>query len=152
MGECCFVGFPKLLRHQSTLQSFKEGQLRFFTAFYRPTHTHTYWHTCPQTHTFLHKDAQKICTFSLILFPSVLNLHTYPHMEKCTHLKYSAADVPAAAVTPDPKLSVVVSLTVRNPIPARDREEQVLTLNSALCNLYYLSCKALFFKFLSQGT
>lgn len=44
-------------------------------------------------------------------------------MEKCTHLKYSAADVPVTAVTPDPKLSVVVSLTVRYPIPARDTKK-----------------------------
>lgn len=51
-------------------------------------------------------------------------------MEKCTHLKYSAADVPVTAVTPDPKLSVVVSLTVRYPIPSRDKKKkQVLTLN-----------------------
>ncbi len=52
MGECCFAGSPKLLRHQSALQSFKEGQLRFFAAFYRPTHTHT--HILAYTHTNPH--------------------------------------------------------------------------------------------------
>ena len=36
-------GRPSLHRHQSTLQSFTDGQLR--AAFYQPTHTHTHTHT-----------------------------------------------------------------------------------------------------------
>lgn len=42
----------------------------------------------------------------------------------CIHLQDAAADVPAAAVAPDPELGMVVGLTVRNPVPARDREER----------------------------
>lgn len=43
------------------------------------------------------------------------------HIKKSTHLENPAADVPAAAVTPDPKLSVVVALTVRYPIPVKQK-------------------------------
>lgn len=51
MGECCFVGFPRLLHHQSTLQSFKEGQLRFVVSqLFIDTLKHLY--TCAQIHTF----------------------------------------------------------------------------------------------------
>lgn len=36
-----FVGFPKLLHHQSTLQSFKKGQLHLFLQLFIDTHTNS---------------------------------------------------------------------------------------------------------------
>lgn len=47
-------------------------------------------------------------------------------MDKWVYLKYSPTDVPTAALTPDPKLSVVVGLTVRDPIPTRNRKKQLI--------------------------
>lgn len=88
----------------SVSTSFKEGQLHFFAAFYRPAHT----------------DKHRTRTFPLS-FPAVFkHARIFPkahiHNKKCTHLKYFATYVPVTALTPDPKLTVVVSLTVRYPI------------------------------------
>lgn len=132
MGECCFVGFPRLLHHQSTLQPFKDGQLRFVVSqLFIDTLKHLY--TCAQIHTF------SLTTTNIIhILPLVAIC-----LSVCAHLKNSAADVPVTAVTPDPKLSVVVRLTVRYPIPARDKQtnkNKMLTLCSCSMLFILFSC------------
>lgn len=95
------VCFPSLPHHQSALPSLNERQLRSvlpFTAF-RPLSLHKF--TLPPTETDVGADPPAAGT-----------------AERCSHLENSAADEPAAAVAPDPKLSVVVRLAVRNPVPA----------------------------------
>lgn len=88
----------------SVSTSFKEGQLHFLRLFIdqltltSTEHTHSHCHS--QLSLSMHAYSQK---------------HTYT-TEKCTHLKYFATYVPVTALTPDPKLTVVVSLTVRYPI------------------------------------
>lgn len=90
----------------SVSTSFKEGQLHFFAAFYSflqltlTSTEHAHSHCRSQLSLSMHAYSQK---------------HTYT-TEKCTHLKYFATYVPVTALTPDPKLTVVVSLTVRYPI------------------------------------
>lgn len=103
MGKCCFVGFPKLLRHQSALHLKRDSCifLQLFIDQLTLTSTeHAHSHCRSQLSLSMHAYSQK---------------HTYT-TEKCTHLKYFATYVPVTALTPDPKLTVVVSLTVRYPI------------------------------------
>lgn len=82
--------------------------------------THLYTDTLKRLHTntltFFHKGKH--------------HPHSHHHLSSAhTHLKNAAADEPVTAVTPDPKLSMVVSLTVRNPISA-DRKRKT---ESRLC-------------------
>lgn len=88
----------------SVSTSFEEGQLHFLQLFIDQltlTSTeHAHSHCRSQLSLSMHAYSQK---------------HTYT-TEKCTHLKYFATYVPVTALTPDPKLTVVVSLTVRYPI------------------------------------
>lgn len=68
--------------------------------------------------------------------------------ERCSHLENSAADEPAAAVAPDPKLSVVVRLAVRNPVPAGEntQTQHGVTLDPGSLELffYYSAQKTVF--------
>lgn len=102
-GGCCFVGFPKLLHHQSNRQSLKEGWL---------THTRTNAKKCARSPLFFLSIKMRTLSSSLLI---------KPQKNKCSHLQHSAADEPVTAPTPDPKLSVVVSLTIRFPISVKNR-------------------------------
>lgn len=60
----------------------------------------------------------------------------------CSHLQDSAADERAAGVAPDAKASMVVRLTVRNPVPVRGKKDTQTHKHSGV-SLWILSSAVL---------